>query len=171
METLITKAELKTRNWTETLIQDYFPIPTQTLSNPKNIKNKIKLYNFEKVLNIENTNKFIFDYYNTANIKNPILSTKTAIDEYVSKVDIIVPVMEEKELIELAINHYTLEYNLKSIKPNLINKITKNYLIYQLMKFEKVNVDIFDRVGNFEANRLILEKLNNNIKLIYPTLN
>ena len=184
---------LSRKGWTEKAITLFLPVHDKEVQNPRFKKaSPSKLYNLQKVEEIEKTDKFIFFTENNKKRLNGALkavSTKrNNIIEYVNDIEIVVPNIEKKELLSQSIVHYNFIqadwfHNKggwkKTEKPSIaqqdndedfLSRITLNYLRHELTCYEEELSNIFGKVGNDKAYEILKNRINSAIVEKYSFL-
>jgi hypothetical protein len=182
-ETLIVKSKLiSERQWTESLIKKYLPIPDKECSNP-HYRNgpEMKLYFIDRILKIEKGVQFQKDFENTTIRKNSaarsIITKTNNLLEYATTVVISLERIPTGKLKELAISHYeTLwarRHFYKTVSdptPEFLNRITVNYLRHSVSCYEQKLLKIKGKTGKEKALEIIREKVYDKISECYPFL-
>ena len=183
----INKQNLKMdRGWTDGLINKFLPKPDLELPNPyyKNAAN-MKYYKLSRISKIEKTEIFNLNFEKTNNFKTSAkkaVETKTnKLVEVVEKIEISVPKMSEKDLINNAINHYNMlhlsrgdfkyvDTNYTTFSDDFIKRISENYLRHRLTDYEKHLRALYKKTGKTVAIEIIRDKICDEIYKQYPCL-
>lgn len=175
---------LKSRGWTDKLINLFLPLPDKTLQNPNYRRAPdMRLYFIEKVLEIESSEEFIIQKEITELRKNSAkkaVKTKTdKIIEAANQFTVVLEPIELDKIYDLAIQSYN-DFNLckgnydswASIDSDkeFLNRITVNYLRHNSTPYENRLDDNFGLVGKREAYIIIKNKVLLAIANTYPEL-
>ena len=181
------KKELIERGWTEAAIRDFAGEPDQTQKNPiYSTSAPMKLYEKERIKQIEETAEFIdWKRKSEKRRKSASLASKKVADrkkqetlDLFLKHPIEVPEIPEKELRELALDHYqslqTYRKEPRSLPSNpskgFLDRITVNFLRHQMTVYTPLLDATSGRYGKFEAKQLIRRRVFEEIARIYPYL-
>ncbi len=189
-ETYLTKTELKSRGWTDSIIRKMDLIPDMTKQNPVyKSAPEMKLYLTEKIKNLENTEKFIgLIEKSKKRKKSSIKGVETKRNKtinYVNSLKIVIPKISLEELKKCAIDHYnsfllikeerniykdysTVFYNCKDF--DFLNRIQVNYIRHELTDYEEKLRNLFGKVGKSKAYKLLKCKILDEISKQYPML-
>lgn len=150
MEKHITKTTVLSRDgWTESGIKLFLPIPDKEVANPNYRKAApMKLYNENRVVQIENSDEFKAFKEKSSSRKNDAqkaVKTKTSkILQYVNNLVIDVPVLSKEELIEKSCEHFNYRVELKQEKYDDLwwrkgREESKEEGFYEQLEFQKAS--------------------------------
>lgn len=153
---MITKSSLKSkRGWTDKLLKMFLPDPDLVKANPHYKSGpKMQLFNLARIEAIEKTKEFKAQQEITAKRKQAAekaVETKwEQLWDYLSDIEIDVPVLDRAELVELACDHYKVMQSWREAEgrytcdlmatadsePRFLERICVNYLRHCLTKYE-----------------------------------
>lgn len=181
-EEFISKSKIKTRGWTEKLIDEFLSEPDKLSQNPfyRNAPD-IKLYKIDRVEKIEDTVEFKELYEKTKkrkeSSKKAILTKTKNIIEYVDGLIINIKKIDEKELKGKAIDSFNEWKSYKSEDGYcgngdklFFNRIIVNFLRHECSNYEKKLDEIYGKVGIDDAYMRLKNKVLDAIKNTYPFL-
>lgn len=180
----ITKNELKKgRGWSEKMIKLFYPIPDKQIENNTYVtEHKIKLYDLEKVMEVEKTenfSKYIDDNINRRiGSEKAVITKKKIILDDVKKIEISIPIIEKNKLIAESLYYYNCRQLLiggrilanENLDLRLLKIIAKNFIRHELTDYQIHLKTIYKRVGRLEAFKILKENFNNSIIEAYPWL-
>ena len=179
----LSKAGLKERGWTETLIKNFFPVPTREKANPRyKCAAPMKLYDKIKIEEIEKTPEFV-----TAKKKADArkLTAKAGAKKKLGETldwanSVYCPEIPGiKNLRQDACDHYNHLWASrgrweKHANPNddttFLNRIIVNFLRHELSPYEEKLFEAKGRTGAPEARAIIRQKVLEAIAKKYPWL-
>lgn len=170
----LTIAKLKSRGWTNGLINRFLPTPDETRPNPRfrTVGNPMKLYNAERVERIEASGEFQAAKQKTiarqAAAERAAETKRDAMDDYLSNLTIDIPLMEKETLIQAArANFRSLGY--QEAYPS-DERICVNYLRHCESKYEKELSKLKGKIGAQDAYFEIKQKVLDQIEFTYDWL-
>ena len=182
--TMITKTDLKERGWTESVIRKHLGEPDALKNMPYFKKTgKMQLYKLTRVIEMEQ-NETVMEDLKKARKRSELAKKRASklsekLKEYIMKLEITVPLMPEKTLIENACSHYNSLWadrgkDDKHASPSddevFLNRIAVNYLRHELTIYEDELVRMFGKIGAVEGRPLLKERILDLIGDSYPFL-
>jgi hypothetical protein len=177
----LTKAKLKERGWTDSLIKQFLPLPDKTKMNLHHKSGPpVCLYRQERVTMVESSEEFVTAAAATAarrrSAQNAVETKRAKTVAYVSSVKIEVPKMENDLLVKRACEHFNLKQDRErgaysDSDPLFLSRISVNYLRHQMTAYEDHLRETAAQVGAREAYLDIKVKVLNAIGAAYPFLN
>ena len=182
---MITKSELKERDWTEGMIKKFLGDADLEKSNPHyKSASPMKLYFLDRVTSIEGTEEFsrakekacIRKVVAVKAVKSRQEKTEKLTKELIDA-SVPIPIMDQETLKKKACLHYNKLWlsrgkNHKEFNPNdeVPQRIIVNYLRHELSDYE-ANLDkLYGKVGTDEAKRKIKVKVLDAIAKTYSVL-
>jgi hypothetical protein len=176
--TLISKHNLLKRNWTNSLISEYIKYPDVVLRNEKvKMGKEGHLYSFCRVRKLETIPELAQKLRsNEAAGFRTEESNQTSIAVIIKNIDFNIKIIPLDKLVSLAISHYNkiraYETSPASIlcSPDKLERICMNYLRHECSSYEEQFTLIFDIRDYSLACSLLKERVNNEIRQLYPDL-
>jgi hypothetical protein len=182
-EEFIIKSTLKQRGWTDKLISLFYPFPDKTKRNPMyRSAPEMCLYLLKNVEEIERTQEFQeallkAQRYKVAS-KKAIETKKKKLMNLIENINILIPRISEKKLLEKAIGSYNemqaerevmnrsfSDHVNKNADKEFLDRICVNFLRHQLTDYEEILSDISCKVGfddgYFEIRKKIFLEISN----------
>lgn len=182
-EQFLLKADLKARGWTDTLIRRFLPQPDDTRENPHYRSGPpMRLYREARVEAVEKTPelKRALSAARPAKERAPkAVETKRAqVEAFLTSLQIEVPLLSEKVLVERACRSYNAGRDLSrdlplaspESGPKFLDRIVVNYLRHELTKYEEALREITGRVVAEDAYIEIKTRILDAIAEQYPEL-
>ena len=180
---MLTRKDLKSRGWTDSMIKKFLPEPDSAKPNPKYpSKAPMKLYAPRRVDTIEKTKDFVSSKKRSkrrkAAAKRGVKTKQAKIEKYLQQLTIEVPRFEEDELIEKACENYNARDRRhsdlcaanKHSDADFLDRITVNFLRHCWTKYENELAEIAGKVGAPEAYVTIKQMVLDEITEQYPWL-
>lgn len=170
---MLTKADLKKRGWTDSLITLYLCEPDDLKTNMLYKSGpKMKLYKLTRVIDMEKNELFISDFRiaqkRSESARKGALKKKTELIDYIKGMKIVIPQLPEETLIKNACDHYNDLWDSRgrddkraspSNDERFLNRIAVNYLRHELTTYENELERMFGKVGAAEGRSLLKEKI------------
>ena len=169
-EKLIPVSHMKNRGWTLELIRLFLGDPDEERANPHYLSGPpMKLYKLQRIEKVEKSAKFRRAQDDRRGrregAQRGVETKKQRTAEYVENVEIIVPRMDQAELINRACDNYNLLERSgancadQTSPPEFIERICVNYLRHRLTSYEDNLRKICGKVGARDAYLAIKEKV------------
>lgn len=159
----LSKPNLKSRGWTDSLIRDFLEQPDETRPNPsyRNAGNPMSFYKRERVEMIEITPEFLqakkLADERKSNAKKGVTTKLQKIREYVENLVIDVPYLEHELLVQTANKELrTLPHEIDMI---FDERMCVNFLRHRMTKYESELSKIAGKTGGRGAYYDIKEKV------------
>lgn len=190
LEKLITRSDLKNKmGWTDGMIKRFLPNPDEIKPNPIfRSASAMKLYSIDRIQNIEITEEFK-NYKNRAikfksSSKKSVETKRENALNWVSNLNISIPVIERNNLIKLAVDHYNqiqfdrdscgLSSNLCSATTksdlSFLERISVNYLRHCMTDYDYFLETMYGRVGINDIYFKLRDRIFQEISNKYPWL-
>ena len=169
---------LKSRGWTDGLINRFLLEPDETAVNPHYKSGPPrKLYLLKRVEKVERSKKFIAAKEEAAKRQASsavgVETKRRKMEQYLETVVIEVPFIKRVELRRLALEHWNAirDYDWEAGEsPTWLDKITVNYLRHQLTRYEEELDAIAGKVALRDAYLTLSQKVFDAISDAYPDL-
>lgn len=181
---MITKTALKDRGWTESMIDQFFPIPTKLSKNPYNRNgHQVKLYAKEQLIAIESTKEFQDRKAEADNrSRNAKVVANQKRDKTMEWVNTLPVLFKRKytqaELRKRACNSYNNLWASRgrdkhasgNESEDFLNRISVNHLRHEASPYEEYLLQSYKKIGANEAREAIRQRILTAIAAAYPWL-
>jgi len=182
----ISKAGLKARGWTDSMIRRLLGDPDLTVRNPYYRKApEMKLYLIERVNRIEGSDIFLElkekSMKRSEAMKKVAKMKESELLKYIDSIEIEVKKMEIEKIKNLAIEEYNFHQGeidhfenmligKKDLDSAFLSRITVNYIRHNLTNYEDLLEELEGKVGKYEAYIKLKNKILEKIAEVYPDL-
>lgn len=180
---LITQTSLLNRGWTKSLINKYYPKPSQLRNNPMGRSlAKVKLYDRQEVSRIEQTEAFNNDLVKAKKKSKSMVAVneqkRQDLLQQIDEMALSVKILKNDSLIKKAIKHYNdfqrlngnFEVELASSESdiNFLKRIIVNYIRHELTCYDQAINGLLGKVGKKEAFIRLNQRIYQKIAENYP---
>lgn len=180
---LITQTSLLNRGWTKSLMNKYYPKPSQLRNNPMGRSlAKVKLYDRQEVSRIEQTEAFKNDLAKAKKRSNSMVylneQKRQGLLQQIDEMALSVKVLKNDVLVKNAIKYYNdfqrmngnLECELASTESdmNFLKRIIVNYIRYELTCYDQAINGLLGKVGKKEGFIRLSRRIYQKIAENYP---
>jgi hypothetical protein len=182
----ISKAGLKARGWTDSMIRRLLGDPDLTVRNPYYRKApEMKLYLIERVNRIEGSDIFLElkekSMKRREAMKKVAKMKESELLKYVDSIEIEVEKMEIEKIKKLAIENYNFHqgeidhienmiFSEKDLDNAFLSRIMVNYIRHNLTNYEDLLEELEGKVGKINAYIKLKNKILKKIAEVYPDL-
>ncbi len=188
-EEYISKAGLKTRGWTDSMISIFLGNPDLERFNPHyKSAPKMKLYKLSRIINIEGTEEFnirrIKSEQRSKVMKKVAKNKEMRLLEEIKRLEISVRIISPESLLKASIKGYNDFHEYVSMErenydfvpadsgsdKSFLQRIQVNYLRHNLTEYDHELENVAGKIGIAKAILMIKEKVYDAIALAYPYL-
>ena len=188
-EKYITKAGLKTRGWTDSMIRKFLGNPDLEKTNPHyKSAPKMKLYKLSRINDLEGTEEFrihlIKSGQRSSVMKKVAKDKEKKLLEEINRLEILVTIISPESLLKASIESYndfheyiSMERGHYDFVPadsrsdrSFLQRIQVNYLRHNLTEYDRELENVAGKIGIARAVPMIKEKVYDAIALAYPYL-
>lgn len=179
----LTKSEVKSRGWTDKLVEQFLPEPDEIKVNPiYKCASPMKLYNISRVKRIERTKKFQTALEESrgrrSGAKKAVATKLDKTRAYLDSLNIEVPKLSWAKLRKNACDSYNdHRWSFADFEPanrdsdeHFLHRIMVNYLRHEMSSYEMNLGEVFGKVGVSEAYLEINRKIYDAIASQYGSL-
>ena len=188
-EEYISKAGLKTRGWTDSMISIFLGNPDLERFNPHyKSAPKMKLYKLSRIINLEGTEEFnirrIKSEQRSKVMKKVAKNKEMRLLEEIKRLEISVRIISPESLLKASIKGYNDFHEYVSMErenydfvpadsgsdKSFLQRIQVNYLRHNLTEYDHELENVAGKIGIAKAILMIKEKVYDAIALAYPYL-